>query len=146
MTNLSISTVITIGSSWDGSIIVKSSSVKVIDGILDRFLIDTEWTDVIARRCYFQAELEHPPPANPLAIVFTCAGICFRPQPSREGYGVNDLPNVVFCLFMRPLALWPSLSHWTFTSSFVFSRVGVIVKASWALPSTSIILPFSIPW
>ena len=50
--NLSISILITMGSSCARS-------------------IGVEWVEWMARRCFFLAELEHPPRAKPLAIVLT---------------------------------------------------------------------------
>ena len=44
LANLSILTVMTMGSSWVGSIATKSSLVKSIGGILDRPLIMVECT------------------------------------------------------------------------------------------------------
>jgi len=38
----------------------------------------------MARRCYFQAKLEHLPPLNPPAIVFTCPVVYLGSQFSRE--------------------------------------------------------------
>jgi len=58
------------GSSWVASIAVKSSSMNVIGGILGLLWRDLTWDDWMARRCFFLAELEQPPPAKPLAVEF----------------------------------------------------------------------------
>jgi len=50
----------TIGSSYVGSITLKSSFAKSIGGILGRAIAEVEFTNLIARRCFFRAELEHP--------------------------------------------------------------------------------------
>jgi len=68
--NLSLSTIMTMRSSCAESIAIKSSFVKRIGGILCQSLAVVEWTDCIALRCFLQAELEHPPHANPLTIAF----------------------------------------------------------------------------
>ena len=62
--NFSISTVITMGSSCAASMAVKSSSENVIGGILGLLWRDLAWADWMAQRCFFPAELEHPPPAK----------------------------------------------------------------------------------
>jgi len=51
-------TVMTIGSSWVGSMALKASSVKVMGGILGIGVIEAEFTDCMARRCPFHPEIE----------------------------------------------------------------------------------------
>jgi len=80
------------GSSWAGSMAVKSSSVKFIGGNLGKSLMVTEWTDWIVWRCFYQGELEHPPPANPPTIVFICPAMCLGLMLSREGL-LHDFPS-----------------------------------------------------
>ena len=43
--NLSMSTVMTMGSSWVGSMAVKSSRIKVIGGMCGHLCVEVEWTD-----------------------------------------------------------------------------------------------------
>ena len=67
MVKLSMSTDITIRSSWVGSIPLKSLSVNVMGGILGR--TETRFTWWTACRCFFRALLELSPLVNPLAMV-----------------------------------------------------------------------------
>jgi len=77
---------------------MKSSSAKVIGGILGRFLVVTKWTNWISRRCILRVKLEHPLPSKPPTIVFTCSVVYMGPRFSREGL-----------LRIRP-SLWPTFS------------------------------------
>jgi len=70
---------ITMGSSCKGSTPLKSSSVKVMSGILSRN--DTPFTWCTALRCFFLALLELPPLANPPAIVLITSRSPFLPFP-----------------------------------------------------------------
>ena len=65
------STVISIGSSWSGSIPLQSTSEKVMGGMLHCHHRLTEWADWIALKCHFQVEYEAPPPPNPKILLMT---------------------------------------------------------------------------
>ena len=85
MANLSICTVMTMGLLWAELMVVKSSSVKVLHGILNRPLVVIEWTDWMAQRCFFRVVLEYLPPENPLTIILTCSAVYLGFWFSREG-------------------------------------------------------------
>ena len=63
-----MSTVMTIGSSWAGSIALKSLFVMVIGGFLRQVVVEAKFTNCTMRRCFFQAELEHSALAKPATI------------------------------------------------------------------------------
>jgi len=73
------------GLSWAGMMVVKSSSKKVLHGILGRPLVVIEWTDWMARRCLFRVVLKRLPLANPPSIVLTCRVLYLGSWFSREG-------------------------------------------------------------
>ena len=87
MVKLSMSTDITIGSSWEGSIPLKSLSVNVMGGILGRMA--TEFTWWTTRRCFFRALFELPLSANPPTIVLMTS----RPPPRSSLGGSSLLPH-----------------------------------------------------
>ena len=72
----STSIVMTMGSSWLGSVPWKSESEKVMGGILLIVLPATACTDWTALRCLFLDEDDLPPPANPLdmVLIVPCKG------------------------------------------------------------------------
>ena len=65
----SISTVMTIGSSWVGSIPLISASIKVMEGILLCKGVVTTFTTCTALRCFFLVIVVDPPLANPSTMV-----------------------------------------------------------------------------
>lgn len=67
---LAISTLITIGSSYIGLIVLKSFVVKVMSGMLGTRCQEIMLTDQTCRRFLFRAEAVAPPPTKPLAMVF----------------------------------------------------------------------------
>jgi len=82
----STSTVMTMGSSWLGSVPWKSESEKVMGGILLCVRLDTTCICWTALRCLFLDEEDLPPPATPLDIVLIVlrrGGL----SSTRRGYG-----------------------------------------------------------
>ena len=102
MVNLSISSVITMGSSWAESIAVKSSSMNVIQGILSRLLVDTKWTDRTTQKCFFRVELEHSPPTKPSAIIFTSHPVLSNGIRPAIVLITSWAPRLVQSFFLRP--------------------------------------------
>jgi len=78
MVNLSMSTNTTMGSSCEGSTPLKSSSVKVMGGILG--WNDTVFASCIAFRCFFRALLKLPLPVNPPDIMLMTSRSPFLPS------------------------------------------------------------------
>lgn len=61
--------VMTMGSFWVGLMSLKSTSIKIIEGIL-RWVEDvTTFTDCTAQRCHFLVEFNAPPTVNPPTVV-----------------------------------------------------------------------------
>jgi len=116
----------------------------------------------MAWRCFLWAELEHPPPANLPAIVFTCPVVYLGSRFSKEGllqirlslqpmflkwnrigYNIDDFSNVASWSFvpLRTLASGLSSTYSTFTPS-LFGWTLVIVKTTWSFSSTPCVLFF----
>jgi len=99
---LSTSTVMTMGSSWLGSVPWKSESENVMGGILLCVLPDTVCTSWIALRCFFLEEEDLPPPTNPPDIVLIVprrGGL----SSARLGCGYVGALCSVFCVLVGSL-------------------------------------------
>ena len=138
MVNLSISTDITMGSSCEGLIPLKSSLMKVMGGILGR--IDTVFTKCIALRCFFQALLELLSSVNLPTILlmtswsplfsFSLGGLLFlKYHPFLTGARVDDhlyVALVECSLFTSPVPplVGTASSHDSFAQTDRDARLG----------------------
>jgi len=106
MVNLSISTDITIGSSCEGSTPLKSSSMKVMGGVLGQKEMVFTYCTVL--RCFFLAVLELPPLAKPLTMVLMTS----RPPLSSPPWSAIRLTIILSCSLRGVITPSCFLSHW----------------------------------